>query len=101
MVTDSSRTLSSFEFCSEKASWLVVSWNSPSELCILSSVVVGRRSDFPQVPLSRLDRRGSSEHVRRGDARRPRLPDALVVDDFGTGYASLSSLRRFPLDGLK
>jgi EAL domain-containing protein (putative c-di-GMP-specific phosphodiesterase class I) len=25
----------------------------------------------------------------------------IVFDDFGTGYASLSNLKKFPLDGLK
>src|SRR5918997_6250948 len=106
MVTDSSRTLSSFEFCSEKASWLVVSWNSPSELCILTSVVVGRRRDFPQVPLSRLERRGSSERPSRGCAalasagrgRRRRLRARLRVSQQPAPLAARRAQDR-PLGG--
>ncbi len=44
---------------------------------------------------------GNSESVLQAFRQVQDLGVRIVFDDFGTGYASLSHLRNFPLDGLK
>ncbi len=102
----------------EEACRQAAAWGPARTVCVNLSPRQLSHSDVPRLLLAALERSGAdpaqleleiTENVLMEQSasalatlrRLKQMGVRLVLDDFGTGWSSLSYLKRFPLDGLK